>query len=561
MKNNKIINIFLVVLLLLILLFASYFIYEMGMRYSSREEEKEYTLNVYERSDGFICLVKEPDYMCSNLAFSIEVESSEASILKVSSNNSFILYRDNGLKIYNIDKKIKNVINLEDIYDSYEFHLNNDLDEVKGLIYKDANNMTGYYSILNNTKLYDLKYENLVARDENYLEAYDGTNNYLVNANLEKEELAYIKEDELDCGVYYEVLEYNNKYFFLEREGCMSDSIHKIYNHTKQVIYQEIEYYNIDFYEGMLYLNDKNIVKKYDTSGNLLSTSKNLENIISMINNYAIFIENNELSLYNVDTKDIKVITNWSSNYTYDYYTSGFYSKDQLELMEESEKQEGLYVVIMYQEPASNGYYGMEYCYNLENKEIINYPITELESGRAKPVLYLYPEEKTHVKVTFSNPSYLTTTYPKYENGFEIVAYPNGDLYDKNNKYYYALYWDEIRYHEVDFSEGFYVEGDKAIEFLEEKLSIIGLNDRERNEFIMYWLPILESNKKSLVYFELTEERNKNNPIKIEPNPDSMLRISIHVKKVDSFINIKAQKLKSFNRYGFTAVEWGGMTY
>ena len=36
---------------------------------------------------------------------------------------------------------------------------------------------------------------------------------------------------------------------------------------------------------------------------------------------------------------------------------------------------------------------------------------------------------------------------------------------DKDGKYYYALYWDEVRYSEVDFKEGFYVEAKDAIKF------------------------------------------------------------------------------------------------
>ena len=105
------------------------------------------------------------------------------------------------------------------------------------------------------------------------------------------------------------------------------------------------------------------------------------------------------------------------------------------------------------------------------------------------------------------------------------------------------------------------IEKDDAIEFLEEKLSIIGLNDRERNEFIMYWLPILESNKKSLVYFELTESKEKYNKLIINPKPDSLLRITMHVKKVNRKINVKEQELPTFNRVGFVAVEWGGVRY
>ena len=114
-----------------------------------------------------------------------------------------------------------------------------------------------------------------------------------------------------------------------------------------------------------------------------------------------------------------------------------------------------------------------------------------------------------------------------------------------------------IRY----FKEGFYVTKDNAINFLEEKLSIIGLNYKERNEFIMYWLPILEKNKKSLVYFELTNSRQNYNRLIINPKPDSLLRVAIHVKKVNQKTSIKEEKLPRFERKGFTAVEWGGVIH
>lgn len=175
-----------------------------------------------------------------------------------------------------------------------------------------------------------------------------------------------------------------------------------------------------------------------------------------------------------------------------------------------------------------------------------------------KPILYLYPTKDTSVNIKLEHPELLKTTYPKYKDGWTVNAKINGNLYDENNKYYYALYWDEMNSNKIDFKEGFYVTKENAINFLEEKLNIIGLNNRERNEFIMYWLPKLEDNGKSLVYFELTEEREKNNRLIIEPKPDSLLRINIHIKKVNKKINIKEQKLTSFDRKGFVAVEWGG---
>ena len=180
-----------------------------------------------------------------------------------------------------------------------------------------------------------------------------------------------------------------------------------------------------------------------------------------------------------------------------------------------------------------------------------------------KPVLYLYPKKnKTKVTVTFDNPELLTTTYPKYKDKWVVTANTNGDLYDKKGNYYYALYWEETKHNQVDWSKGYYVTKDNAISFLEEKLKYIGLNDKERNEFIVYWLPVLEKNEKSIVHFELTDERQEFNKITVSPTPDSMLRMSMHVKKVDKEPkDIEMQHMKHFNRKGFAVVEWGGVIH
>lgn len=195
--------------------------------------------------------------------------------------------------------------------------------------------------------------------------------------------------------------------------------------------------------------------------------------------------------------------------------------------------------------------YEYEYDRNCWSFEL---PIVEVD----KPILYLYPEDKIDITVQLEKANQIVTSYPKYNNGWKVIASPNGDLYDNNGKYYYALYWDEISNNKIDFNEGFYVTKENAISFLEEKLSIIGLSDRERNEFIMYWLPKLENNEKNLVYFELTEERESNNKLIIKPTPNSLLRINMHIKKIDEKVDIKEQELISFDRIGFSAVEWGG---
>lgn len=180
-----------------------------------------------------------------------------------------------------------------------------------------------------------------------------------------------------------------------------------------------------------------------------------------------------------------------------------------------------------------------------------------------KPILYLYPKkDKTKITVTFDKPELLDISYPVYKDKWSVTANKNGVLTDKKGNTYYGLYWEETKHTDVDFSKGYYVTKENAISFLEEKLKYIGLNERERNEFIIYWLPILTKNEKSVVHFELTEERQKTNAIKITPKPDSLLRVSMHVKKVDKDPgNLEMQHMKHFNRKGFAVVEWGGVIH
>lgn len=181
--------------------------------------------------------------------------------------------------------------------------------------------------------------------------------------------------------------------------------------------------------------------------------------------------------------------------------------------------------------------------------------------GYAKPVLYLYPEAETDVTVTFARPELLTTVYPAYDDGWQVTVSPDGTMTDGRGREYYALYWEESGYVPVDFSTGFCVTGDEAAAFLEEKLDALGMTNREANEMIMYWLPMLEKNEYSLVYFELTASREAYNRLQITPAPDSLLRIAIHIKAADGPAAITEQPLPRWERKGFAAVEWGGVIH
>lgn len=176
-----------------------------------------------------------------------------------------------------------------------------------------------------------------------------------------------------------------------------------------------------------------------------------------------------------------------------------------------------------------------------------------------KPIIYIYPKEETKLNIKLLNSQLLTTSYPKYNNGWNVIAQPNGMLKEiGTNKSYYGLYY-EGKNHNVNMkTDGFIVTGEDTIEFLEEKLEILGLNERERNEFIIYWLPKLENNRYNYIRFETLEEIEKYMPLEITPKPDTIIRVVMDYKPLNEIIQIEEQKLTPQKRIGYSVIEWGG---
>lgn len=174
-----------------------------------------------------------------------------------------------------------------------------------------------------------------------------------------------------------------------------------------------------------------------------------------------------------------------------------------------------------------------------------------------KPVIYLYPEKEMEVKVQLDYDGKLVCTYPEYDNGWDVVAQPDGTLCDYSGKTYSYLFWEGNTHATYDFSKGFVVKGAETAEFLEEKLSEIGLNPKETNEFIVYWLRRMQENKYNLITFQ-TKAYTDVAKLHITPEPDSILRVFMAYKELEAPIEIEEPVIAPFERKGFTVVEWGG---
>ncbi len=189
--------------------------------------------------------------------------------------------------------------------------------------------------------------------------------------------------------------------------------------------------------------------------------------------------------------------------------------------------------------------------YEVLKKSNCNYDVSY------KPIIYLYPTTNMNINVKLGNASLLTASYPKYNKEWNIYVKTNGDII-YNNRTYYGLYWEAYNDIKEEFKDGFVVSKEDTASFLEEKLSILGLNEREANEFIIYWLPILEENNYNLIRFAENDIINEQMPLEINPKPDTIIRALMEYKPISGIIDIQEQKLAPATRNGYSVIEWGG---
>jgi len=314
---------------------------------------------------------------------------------------------------------------------------------------------------------------------------------------------------------------------------------------------------------------------KYHQDIYYTSTSNNIQEVVS----YKDYLEYIDKINDNIDEKISNHYNNKKSNYILLSYANG-YSWCNMEIIDCIE--ENNQIVIYGDEDVKgvmadgSGYFiaiptdmpvgtKVEYreCYS--TSEITNLKTQgtfQTELSIDKPIIYLYPTKNTQLTVKLGNAKLATCLYPEYnyKNGWNILAKPNGDLLDLNtNRNLYALYYESEAIYSYNVEkEGFVVKGEDVATFLEEKLAILGLTEKEAEEFIIYWLPILQENEYNYIRFATMDEINENMPLEFSVKPDTLIRVLMTYKGLNNPIKVEEQKLITPERTGFVVTEWGG---
>lgn len=183
-----------------------------------------------------------------------------------------------------------------------------------------------------------------------------------------------------------------------------------------------------------------------------------------------------------------------------------------------------------------------------------------------EPLIYLYPEKPTNVQVKLDKVIDLTKSEPAYNNGWNLLAYPDGNLYSqaKQRQYPYLFWEGSAPIPSLPVARKL-VERNNIHNYFEEALTTLGLNDKEKQDFEKYWEPQLKDSPYYLISFFDAEQLDRLAPLQITPKPDTSIRVLMTYDRLDSNnIELPSIELNSYqtpNRNGFVIVEWGGILH
>ncbi len=184
--------------------------------------------------------------------------------------------------------------------------------------------------------------------------------------------------------------------------------------------------------------------------------------------------------------------------------------------------------------------------------------IPAVECG--KPVIYLYPEQEEKVSVQVEPQGGMSASIPEYGNGWTVMAKPNGELTEisSGEKYPY-LFWEGRGGLYETPKKGWVIAQEEVHSFLLEKLSVLGLNEKETADFLEFWEPRMQNSPYYFVTFLGTQSMNQLAPLTIEPKPDTVIRILMDFKGLSEKISVEPFEMYTPKREGFTVIEWGGV--
>ena len=173
-----------------------------------------------------------------------------------------------------------------------------------------------------------------------------------------------------------------------------------------------------------------------------------------------------------------------------------------------------------------------------------------------RPNIYIYPNEEIRliVKVDFPSGGKVIESIPQYKDFWDITVDQNGKI---NDTYDYLFYECEMP-NLTQKVYGWIIEKSELEEFFINNMTQSGFNQKETNDFIEYWIPMLTESKYYEIYPQYKSTLDKMVVIKYSVEPKSFYRLFYVIKgRDDDQLELLNPSIEKAKREKYFAVEWG----
>jgi hypothetical protein len=173
-----------------------------------------------------------------------------------------------------------------------------------------------------------------------------------------------------------------------------------------------------------------------------------------------------------------------------------------------------------------------------------------------KPNIYLYPKTTRNLSVALEFPlgGSVLQSIPLYSGGWNVSVEPSGKI----DRQYDYLFYESKNPDTFQYTSGWVVGKDTLASFFSNNLLLAGFSQREKSDFIEYWIPRLVGYPYYIIYPQFADEIGKVIRLKISEQPDNMLRLFYVIQGTnDSGKMLPTASIPQFERNGFVVTEWG----
>ena len=192
----------------------------------------------------------------------------------------------------------------------------------------------------------------------------------------------------------------------------------------------------------------------------------------------------------------------------------------------------------------------------IERPQRIQITIFDTQVVVKKPNIYLYPQTTRSLSVALEFPmgGSVLQSIPLYSDGWNVSVEPSGKI---DQKYDY-LFYESKNPDTFQYTSGWIVSRDTLTSFFSNNLLLAGFSQREKSDFIEYWIPRLVGYPYYIIYPQFADEIGKVIRLKISEQPDNMLRLFYVIQGTnDSEKMLPVPSIPQFERNGFVVTEWG----